>query len=157
MSTLNDSMFKGRKIGVALAVDKRYYQPPQPAPEAEEADDIGEDEKGEGESENPQGSEDQEDEQSEEEDGSGPIKDKKLRRKIMKDKKLSRKEKRALIFGEAKTADGQTGEATGDSKKEGSDDLQATAFVSNLNFELTSEDFREHAKKLGKINYAVVS
>ncbi len=152
-NTLNDSLFKGRKIGVALAVDKRYYQAPQPISDPQEED--AEDEKES--QEDHQEADEEESEGSDEEDENGPIQDKKLRRKIMKDRKMSRKEKRALIFGAAKTGDSQPPEASDASKKATADDLQSTAFASNLNFELSAEDFREHAKKLGKINYAVVT
>lgn len=92
----------------------------------------------------------------EQSDSNGPIVDKKLRRKILKDRKMSRKEKRALIFGAARPDSDPKDKAEAEEAPSKVDELKSTVFVSNLNFELTNDKFRDHAKKLGRIIYSVV-
>lgn len=149
VKSLNDTEFKGRKIGVAVAVDKRYYQAPAKEEPEEEAEGSEASEAAEVEAkEAPSESEDEDDENK-------PISDPKLKRKIMKDRKMSRKEKRELIFGSARPADGQTAVAD-DTDHSKDEEIKCTLFVSNLDFEMTADAFKEHARKLGKIRYAVV-
>lgn len=147
IAALNNTQFKGRQITLALAVDRRYYTPETPKEDAKSQEQPDGEEHSQEDSKSPSGSESDSEEEN-------PTLDKKARKKIMKDKKLSRKEKRQLIFGAPKDAPASQEQAQ---EAKPNNDLKSTVFVSNLNFELKNEDFVSHAKKLGKIVYAVVS
>lgn len=146
IAALNNTQFKGRQISLALAVDRRYYTPESKPKEDENSEEQQDSNQSSEENSEPESESESEDET--------PVLDKKARKKIMKDKKLSRKEKRQLIFGNPKDTPAPQDQPQ---DPQSNNELKSTIFVSNLNFELKNEDFIAHAKKLGKIVYAVVN
>ena len=148
IAKLNDSLYKGRRISLDFAVDQRIYNARKTSEQLSENEEKSEQIKEEENSEN-------ENDENEEDQNSNQI-DKKTRRKIQKDRKLSRKEKRKMIFGEAKPENEPNVKKETKPHEQSLDELKSTLFTSNIHFELTNEQFKAHARKLGKVIYAVV-
>lgn len=152
IAKLNDSLYKGRRISLEFAVDQRLYNA------RKTSEQISEEEEKSEKIEKEEASENEKEENSDAENSSEKM-DKKTRRKIQKDRKLSRKDKRKMIFGEATPENQANLQKDGNGMKleqQSLDELKSTIFASNVNFELTNEQFKTHARKLGKLIYAVV-